>query len=165
VEAGRIGEANKARFRYSRYLRNPGGRIGEIKLRVVDGRLETRRGRYQRAEAIYREVIASFAQIGLPIAVGIEMLHLAAVLLRQGKAGEAVGTVLEAAQIFITHQVPQEALQAVILLRDAFRMGAGTLEMVEEVAAFLRRLLESGAASRFEAQAWAETQDGSTSTD
>jgi hypothetical protein len=155
VEAGRIPEAKRLRFAYSRHLANPGGRIGEIKLRALDARIEAGLGRYQRAEAICREVIEGFVQLDLPIMAGVVALDLAAVLLRQGKGTEAAGTVLDAAEIFIAHGIRREAVTGIIMLRDAFRADAGTLAMVEEVAAFLRRL-ETGPASRFEAHAWAE---------
>ncbi|HSS79166.1 MAG TPA: hypothetical protein VLV54_20775 [Thermoanaerobaculia bacterium] len=60
---------------------------------------------------------------------------------------------LEAVDIFKGLQIQREAFQAVILLRNAFEDQAATLEMVEEVAGFLRRI-EIDPALRFEGQAW-----------
>jgi hypothetical protein len=80
-------------------------------------------------------------------------LHLAAVLLLQGNYAEAAQVALEAAAIFKGLQIQREAFQAVILLRNAFEEQAATLEMVEEVAGFLRRI-EIDPALRFEGQAW-----------
>jgi tetratricopeptide (TPR) repeat protein len=155
VESGRIKEAKKLRILYSRYL-SSGGRIGQIKVRVVEGRIDAGLGNYQRAEATFREVIESFEELGLPLLAATEGLHLGAVLLRQGKAEEAVDAVCMAAEIFIAHRIRREALGAITLLRDSFQMGGGTLEMLLEVVAYLRRL-DIDHALRFEARAWTPT--------
>jgi hypothetical protein len=97
------------------------------------------------------------AAAGLPIPAGIAMLDLTAALLAQGKAGEAEETVKEAARLFVSLGMQCEALQAVILLRDAFRMQAVNVAMVQEVASFLRRLL-SDRSLCFEARAWEEAE-------
>jgi hypothetical protein len=83
------------------------------------------------------------------------MLHLAVSLLYQGKAEAAEQTVSEAVEIFSMHRFEREGLQAVILLRDAFRMQNATLEKALEVAEFLRRLAYDPSL-RFEARAWEE---------
>ena len=67
--------------------------------------------------------------------------------------------VLEAAETFIKHKIEREALQAVILLRDSFREHTVTVEKVEEVARFLRRL-EVDPALRFEGRAWEPDPEG-----
>jgi tetratricopeptide (TPR) repeat protein len=155
VESGRIKEAKKLRILYSRYL-SSGGRIGQIKVRLLEGRIDAGLGNYQRAEAIFREVIEGFEELRLPIVAGIEKLDLAAVLLQQGKRQQAATPIAEAAAIFIAHRIPREAIGAVIMLRDSFQMGSGTLKMVQEVAVFLRQL-EIEPALRFEARAWTPT--------
>ncbi len=153
VDSDRFEEARKFRLVYSRHLTTPHGRINAIKFRLLDGRIDAGLGRYIRAEAIFREVKTAFEEAGLPILAGIEALDLAAVLLRQGKTEEATATGLEAADIFIRHQIQREALQAIILLRDSFQEHTATVEKVEEVARFLRRL-EVDPALRFEGRAW-----------
>jgi tetratricopeptide (TPR) repeat protein len=153
VESGRISEAKKLRMVHSRHLVNPGGRINEIKFRALEGLIDVGLGNLARAEVILREVVAGFDEVGLPILAGIDRLHLATVLLRQGKAQEATRTVCAAVEIFIIHGIQREALQAIILLRDSFEVGRGTLEMVLEVAAFLRRL-EIDPDLRFEGRSW-----------
>lgn len=153
VDSDRFEEARKLRLLYSRHLVNPGGHINELKFRLLEGRIDAGLGRYARAEAIFREVKEGLQKAGQPVAAGIEALHLAAVLLRQGKAGEATAVGLEAAETFIKHRIQREALQAVILLRDSFREHTATVEKVEEVARFLRRL-EIDPALRFEGRTW-----------
>lgn len=153
VDSDRLEEARKLRLIHSRHLVNPGGRINEIKFRILEGRIDAGLGRFKRAETIFREVKQAFEEAGLPIVAGIEALDLAAVLLRQGKTVEATTVGLEAADTFIRHRIQREALQAVILLRDSFREHTATVEKVEEVARFLRRL-EVDPALRFEGRAW-----------
>jgi len=153
VESDRISEAKKLRMVYSRYLVHPGGRINKIKFRALDGLIDAGLGNLARAEAIFREVVSGFDEAGIPILAGIDRLNLATVLLRQGKGHEATRTIFEAVEIFISHRIQREALQAIVLLRDSFEEGRGTLEMVLEVVAFLRRL-EIDPDLRFEKRSW-----------
>ncbi len=153
VENDRFEEAKKLRLVHSRHLVNPGGHINQLKFRALDGLLDAGLGKYARAAAIFREVKEEFEKINLPLMAGTEALNLAAVLLRQGKTGEATTVGLEATDTFIKHQIQREALQGVILLRDSFREHTATVEKVEEVARFLRRL-EVDPALRFEGRAW-----------
>jgi tetratricopeptide (TPR) repeat protein len=153
VDDGQFLEAKKLRLVHSVHLVNPQGRINEIKFRALEGRIDLGLGKYARAEAIFREVIGGFDEVGLPIVAGIERLDLTATLLAQGKAGEAKELALTTAGIFTSLEIQREAFQAVILLRNAFEMQNATREMVEEVASFLRRI-ELDPALRFEGRAW-----------
>jgi tetratricopeptide (TPR) repeat protein len=153
VDSGCFRDAKVARLRYSRFLSEPGGRVNEIKFRLLEARTDAGLGNYSRAASIFREVIAGFEEAQLPILASIERLHLAAALLAQGAAREASGVILEAVEIFVRLEIQSEALQAVILLRNAVEMEEATLEMVEEVADFLRRL-QIDPALRFEGRAW-----------
>ena len=153
VESDCISEAKKLRIVYSRHLVNSGGRINDIKFRALEGLIDAGLGNLARAEATFREVVSGFDEVGLPILACIERLRLATVLLRQGKAQEASRIVIEAVEIFIAHRIQREALQAIILLRDSFKAERGTVEMVQEVVTFLRRL-EFDPEPRFEKRSW-----------
>jgi tetratricopeptide (TPR) repeat protein len=153
VDSGRIAQAKQLRLRHSHHLLRSQGRIAQIKFRLLEGRIAVGEGNFQRAEAIFREVIDGFCQAGLPMIGGIEMLDLAVALLNQGKAQEAERTVIEAVELFAAYDFEREALQAVVVLRDSFRMREATPEMVLEVADLVRRLMYEPAL-RFEARAW-----------
>jgi tetratricopeptide (TPR) repeat protein len=153
VDTGRFREAKKLRIVHSRHLSDAGGRANEVKFRALEGRIDSGLGNHQRAEGIFREVMRDFNELGRHFLGALAALELSAVLLAQGKAAEAKQLALEAAGIFTSLQIQREAFQAVILLRDAFEGQAATLEMVEEVAGFLRRI-EIDPALRFEGQAW-----------
>jgi tetratricopeptide (TPR) repeat protein len=153
TESGRFPEARRVRFLHAHHFLNGAGRINEVKFRLLEARIDTGLGNYSRAVAIFREVIAGLEEAELPIVASIERLHLATALMVQGKAGEAYVVILEAAEIFARLDVQREALMAVVLLRDAVEMEAATLEMVEEVAKFLRRI-DIDPTLRFEGRAW-----------
>jgi tetratricopeptide (TPR) repeat protein len=153
AESGRFPEAKRLRFFHARLFLNSADRINGVKFRVLEGRIHAGLGNHSRAASIFREVIAGFEKAELPILANIERLYLAVALLAQGKAGEAFALVLEAAEIFARLEIQREALMAVVLLRDAVEMQTATLEMVEEVARFLRRI-EIDPALRFEGRAW-----------
>jgi len=155
AESGRFPEAKRLRFLHARLFLNGTGRINEIKFRVLEARIYAGLGNHSKAASMFREVITGFEEAELPILASIERLHLAAALLVQGKAGEAFALILEAAKIFARVEIQREALMAVVLLRDAVEMQTATLEMVEEVARFLRRM-EIDPALRFEGRAWEE---------
>ncbi len=153
IDGRRFRDAKKLRLAHSRHLMNPGGRINEVKFRALEGRIDAGLKNYPRAEAIFAEVIEGFEEAGLPIVASIGRLDFAAALLAQGKAGGAFAMILEAAEIFARLDVQREALLAVILLRDAVEMETATLEMVEEVAKFLRRI-DIDPTLRFEGRSW-----------
>lgn len=157
VESGRIAEAKKLRLLHSRHLRCFQGRIAELKLQDLEGRIAAGEGNYRRAEEIFRKFSEGSVKAGLPILSGFAMLNLATVLLPQGKAKEAERKVKRAAKLFVSLGIQREALEAVILLRDAFRIQTVTVAMVKEVADFQRRLL-SNPALRFEALEWREEE-------
>jgi tetratricopeptide (TPR) repeat protein len=153
IDSGRFREAKKLRIVHSRHLAEAGGRVNQVKFRALEGRIDSGLGKYDRAISIFHEVRSGYEEVGRPYDAGITDLDLAAVLLLQGKLAEATRVALEAASIFTSLQIQREAFQAVILLRNAFEEQAATLEMVEEVAGFLRRI-EIDPALRFEGQAW-----------
>lgn len=153
VDSERFSDARKLRLVYSRHLVRAGGRVNEIKFRAMEARIDLGLGKYERAEGIFREVIVGFEEVGLPIMAGIERLDLSAALLAQNKATEARAAALEAVETFKCLEIQREALQAVILLRNAFEVQKATQEMVEEVARFLQRI-EIDPALRFEGRSW-----------
>jgi len=153
VDTGRFREAKKLRIVHSRHLADAGGRANEVKFRALEGRIDSGLGNHQRAEGIFREVMREFHELGRHFLGALAALELSAALLVQGKSAEAAKVALEAVDIFKGLQIQREAFQAVILLRNAFEEQAATLEMVEEVAGFLRRI-EIDPALRFEGQAW-----------
>ncbi|HYX22817.1 MAG TPA: hypothetical protein VFC23_01600 [Thermoanaerobaculia bacterium] len=153
VDSGQFHEAEKKLFLLRPLCEHAGGRLNLLRFRWEEGRIAAGLRRFRRAEAAFRTLRPEFEEVERPYDGALVSLHLAAALLAQGKAAEAAGVVFEAAETFNALQIEREALQAVILLREAFRAQEATLAMVEEVAGFLRRITIDPAL-RFEGRSW-----------
>jgi tetratricopeptide (TPR) repeat protein len=153
IDCGRIREAEKKLFLIRPLCQHAGGRLNLLRFRWEEGRISAGLQRFSHAESTFRALRPEFEEVDRPFDSALVSLHLTAVLLLQGKSAEAKRVALEAVDIFKSLQIQREAFQAVILLRNAFEEQAATLEMVEEVAGFLRRI-EIDPALRFEGQAW-----------
>lgn len=146
-------EAEKQLFLLRPLCKDAGGRLNLLRLRWEEGRIDLGLKRYSRAEALFKTLAPEFEAAHRPYDAAIISLHLAASLLGQGKSGEAFPVALKAAKTFIELGIQREGLQAVILLRDSIKQQTATLEMIEEVARFLRRLAINPDL-RFEGRAW-----------
>jgi tetratricopeptide (TPR) repeat protein len=153
VDSGQFREAEKKLFLLRPLCQHAGGRLNLLRFRWEEGRIAAGLQRFSRAEAAFRALKPEFEEVERPYDGALVSLHLAAALLAQGKAAEATRVVYEAAETFKALQIQREALQAVILLREAFQVQGGTLAMVEEVTGFLRRI-EIDPALRFEGRSW-----------
>ena len=149
---GRFDEARKLLFLNRGRLLRTEGRIPALKLRWVEGRIDAGRGQLARAEMAFREVCEGFEALGLGYQATLVTLDLAAAVLRQGRAAEARGLVLEAAEAFTALRIHREMLMAVLYLKETFICGAAEAPLLEEVSAFLRRA-EHDASARFEPRA------------
>lgn len=149
AECGRFDEARKLLFLNRGRLLRTEGRVPELKLRYVEGRIDAGRGQLARAEAAFRETREGFEALDLGYQAASITLDLAAAVLRQGRAAEASGLVLEAAEAFTALGIHREMLMAVLYLKETFVCGAAEVPLLEEVSAFLRRA-EHDASARFE---------------
>ncbi len=138
VEAGQYEAAQKLLF-LNRRRYEDGGRLNRLKLRWLEARIDAAMGKPERAENIFWEVKEGFEQADLGYQAAVATLDLAAVLLRQRRAGEARETAIEAAETFRRLGIHREAMAAVLILRESFRMGVATIELLEDVITFLRR--------------------------
>jgi len=143
VDAGRYHEARRLRIERSRELSWGTGRVSEVRLRAVDGRLDVAEGKYARAEEIFREVKRDFLELGRPNHSAVASLDLAEVLLRRGRWVEAKEEALEAVQVFKALNLGPEAYASVILLRECFERRIVTPAVIQEVAGRLRRAEQS----------------------
>lgn len=139
IDCRRFKEAKRFRLEFSRELSFMGGRVNEVKLRAVEGRLDSGVGKYQRAESIFREVEAGYKEVGRAYEVAITGLDLSTVLLAQGKAAEAHQVAEKSAKIFLAIKVKPEVMSAVVFLRQAFEMNKATVGLVEKVTNYLRQ--------------------------
>lgn len=142
VEAGHFDKARKHLFLNRKLLGKVGGQINEIKLAWLEARIHQGREDFEKAEQGLRKVREAFQDLEQGYDAAIASLDLAMVLLSQKRTGEARPILQEAVQVFNNLRIGREAMAAVLLLCQAAEMEqetAGLLDVVSQVAAFLRR--------------------------
>jgi hypothetical protein len=151
IDCGRFLEARKLLFRNRARLDQAGGRLNEIRVTWVEGRIAAGLCDLAGAEKALAEVRDGFDAAGRGYDAALATLDLVAVLLAQGRAEEAESQVRKAARAFAALRIEREALGAILMLRKAFEMKMATVALVEDVTSFLRRS-EYDPAARFEPQ-------------
>jgi len=137
VACGNFMEAQEFLSR-NRHLSKTGGQVAGIKLRWVEGQIDYGLDRLADAEAIFLEVKQSFENAGLGFGEAVAALELALVWMRQGRVAEAEQVVIEAAGVFAALNIHREALAAVHLLKEAFRIRKASVELIAKTVEFLR---------------------------
>lgn len=138
VTCGRWREARKILFQ-NRSRISKGGRMNELKVRWLDGRISYGLGDSSGAESAFLEVKQGFEATGNGFAAALASLDLAVAWLRQGRTAEAQQVVTEAAAVFYSLNIHQEVYSTVLLLKEAFRLEKATVELAEEVVEFIYR--------------------------
>ncbi len=154
-DCGRFREAETQLFHLRRLQRHAGGRISELKLNWLEGRIDAGLRRFERAEKTLLEVVEGMATVNRGYDAALASMDLAALLMARRRYGEAGEVVLGAYQTFVALRIEREAFASVAMLKQSFELGLATQAMVEEVTAFLRRF-EHDASLRFEGRAWEE---------
>jgi tetratricopeptide (TPR) repeat protein len=154
-DCGRFREAEVQLFRLRPLQKHQGGRITQLKLRWLEGRIDAGLGRLGRAEATLSEVRDGMTAVGRAYDAALAGLDLAAVLMGERKTPEAREVTLAAYRTFAALQIDREALVSLVILRQAVELHIATRAMIEEVATFLRKL-ETDPTLRFPGQAWEE---------
>jgi tetratricopeptide (TPR) repeat protein len=139
VNAGRVQEAKRLRIERSRELSWGKGRVSQVRLRAVDGRLDAAEGKFARAEEILREAKQGYNELGRKYHAAITSLDLSEVLLRRGRWVESKEEALEAIKVFQALKIGLEAYASVILLREYFELRMITPELIQEITGHLRR--------------------------
>ncbi len=137
IHDGHCVEARRFLFR-NRLQALKGGRINELKVRWLEGRISYGLGDLPGAEAAFQEVREGFEAEEKGFAVALSLLDLSLVWLRQGRAGEAEEAVAQATKVFFSLQVP-EVYSTVVVLKEALRLEKATVELAEDVVAWIRR--------------------------
>ncbi len=139
VDSGRFREARTLVWRDRQRIEQAGGRVRQLKLRWLEGQIHAGLGELDQAEQTLREVKQGFRQADLHYKEALISLEMATVLLQQGRADEARGLVVEAAEVFGALKIHREVFAAVLLLRQAFETRAATAALLHRVVHFLTR--------------------------
>ncbi len=145
LDAGQLREARIALWQARARGLDPGGRVNELKVRWLEGRINLALGELERAEAALREVKLGFADADLVYKGALASLELGAVLLRQERPEPAAAEILAAADIFMSLGIGREASASVLLLRRAAEQRIVDAALIDYVANVLRRSEEDTA--------------------
>jgi len=139
LDRGDYRAARKELFRYQLELGSAGGRAYAVRLLWLRARISAGLKEWDTAEKTFLQVKEAWEELGMPLAAALASLELALISMQQGHYTEAEPLVLESAEVFLNLRLQREALGAVMVLRDTFKMKLGTLEHLEDVVTFLRR--------------------------
>jgi tetratricopeptide (TPR) repeat protein len=139
VDAGNFREAEKQLFHLRPLQRYGGGKLAQIRVRWLEGRIDAGLKRFDRAERTLYGVHEEFTEIHRAYDAALASLDLAAVLLAQRKSLETAELVTAAYKTFVGLRIERETLAALVLLRTLCEVGKATRAMVEAVASFFRR--------------------------
>jgi len=116
------------------------GRIDQVKLRWLQGRIELGLGNLAIAEEALREAHQGLEKEELGYHAALSSLDLAGILLRRGCEEEARTVVLQATEVFLSLDIEVEAIRAVLVLQRVFESGVQGWSLLDDATRFLRRI-------------------------
>jgi tetratricopeptide (TPR) repeat protein len=116
-----------------------GGAMDHLRLQWVEGRVAAGLGEHERARQLLTSVRHTFLDDGNPYEAALATLDLVVPYLEEGNTVEVRVLADEMVAVFRAHDVPREALAAVLLFQGAAHREAATTELAREVAALLSR--------------------------
>ncbi len=147
-DCGRFREAERQLFELRPLQTHQGGRINQLKLRWLEGRVDAGLERLERAERTFLEVRDGMTAAGRAYDAALASLDLAGVLLGRGNTRQAREVMTTAYEVFLALGVNREALVSIAILHYCLKAGLATRLMVERVAAELRKLESDPEAKR-----------------
>jgi tetratricopeptide (TPR) repeat protein len=109
-----------------------------VRLRWLEGKIARGLGRLEEAETALREAREAFIERGIGFDAALVGLDLAMVYVQQGETAEVRRLAQEIIPIFESRDVHQEALAAILLLRQAAEAEEVTVALLDRVGRFLR---------------------------
>lgn len=140
VELGEFAEAQRQIQQMRPLYAHHAGRLEQIKLRGIEGKIAAGLGEYARAEGLFREVRRDLDAAGLGYQAALICLDLASVCMRLGKKAQVRKLVEEMVATFRAVGVEREAMAAMLMLTDAVEKDQTTLELLALVSGVLQRL-------------------------
>jgi tetratricopeptide (TPR) repeat protein len=116
-----------------------GGALDRLRLRWVEGRVAAGLGEHERARQLLGSIRETFLAEGNPYEAALATLDLVVPYLEEGNTAEVRVLADEMVAVFRAHNVPREALAAVLLFQEAAHREAATAKLAREVAASLTR--------------------------
>jgi tetratricopeptide (TPR) repeat protein len=116
-----------------------GGELDRLRLRWVEGRVAAGLGDPERARQLLGGVRQAFLDDRNPFEAALATLDLVASYLEEGSTAEVRVLADEMVAVFRDHNVPREALAAVLLFQEAAHHDGATAALVREIAGSLTR--------------------------
>ncbi|HEX6863276.1 MAG TPA: hypothetical protein VF414_10700, partial [Thermoanaerobaculia bacterium] len=138
-KAGRHREADALVPELRELAAAQGGTLDRLRLRWVEGRVAAGLGEHERARQFLTGVRQTFLDDGNPYEAALATLDLVVSHLEEGNTAEVRVLADEMVAVFRAHNVPREALAAVLLFQEAAHREAATAELAREVAASINR--------------------------
>jgi tetratricopeptide (TPR) repeat protein len=113
--------------------------LDRVRLRWAEGDIAAGLGRWDEAEAAYREVQEEFERHRMHYNAALVALDLALLLARQGRTEELKRLSAELVAAFESRAIHREATAALILFQRACDEERATAEMISRLAALLRK--------------------------
>jgi tetratricopeptide (TPR) repeat protein len=138
-ESGRSREAFALLFHTRPLYLKAGDRMNLLRLRWLEGAVALGLQRGEQAEVAFREVREGFIELGLDYDAALVSLDLAGAYAEQGRLTDVRRVAEETLSIFQARNTHQEAMAALLALCSAARLDQAGVELVREVAGFLKR--------------------------
>jgi tetratricopeptide (TPR) repeat protein len=113
--------------------------LDQVRLRWIEGNIDLGRGRLGPAEAAFREVRQEFLERRMGYDAALVSLDLARLFAQEGCVNDLKRLAAELMPIFESRDVHREALVALLLFQKACEEERLTVELVRELAVYLRR--------------------------
>lgn len=114
------------------------GRINELKVRWLEGRISYGLGDLSEAATAFQEIKDGFEAEDQGFHAALCLLDLSLVRLRQGRTVEAEEAVTQATKVFSSLRVP-EVYNTALVLKETLKLEKATVELAEDVVAQIRR--------------------------
>jgi tetratricopeptide (TPR) repeat protein len=138
-EGGRSREAFALLFHTRPLYLKMGDRMNLLKLRWLEGLVASGLQRLDQAEAAFREVRDSFADMGLDYDAALASLDLASLYVAQGRTVDVLRTAEETLAVFKARNTHREAMAALLVFCGAARRERAGSDLVRQVSEFLKR--------------------------
>ncbi|HVT15747.1 MAG TPA: tetratricopeptide repeat protein [Thermoanaerobaculia bacterium] len=139
AELGRYMEAQGLyRKAHRLYTEFPDSRL-QVRRKWVKAKIARGLGQHDTAESLFLEARGGFIAEGIPYEAAIVSLELATLYAEQGRTAELKRLAEEIVPFFASRHIHREAIAALVFLKQAVEAEQVSLEIVSEVAAFLKR--------------------------
>lgn len=139
VEIGRPAEARPFLPELRRFAEHRGDRLLLLRLDWLDAGVLHVTGDHEAAAELYLRVQEGFVEMGIAYEAALVSLELATLYLETGRTAEVRDLASQMLPIFRSRQIHREVAATGLILIEALRRDAATVDLVQEVGACLKR--------------------------